>query len=99
MVQVLQVSDVWSSRVMVGRAVATMVPSIDTMRMAVQAVAKMTNRRRPGAGAGSIARSRWATSATRPAAELPWSSLDEAADDGQVQLGVGRVRLAQVLRR
>src|ERR1700730_1351231 len=46
-VQVLQASEVWSSRVRVGRAVATMVASIDTMRMAKHAVPKMRCRRRP----------------------------------------------------
>src|SRR6266513_2567703 len=39
--------EVWSSRVSVGRAVATIVPSIETMRIAVQAVPNTRYRRRP----------------------------------------------------
>src|SRR5437899_204017 len=56
-VQELHASDVCSSRVSVGSAVATIVPSIETMRIAVQAVAKTTYRRRPAPGAGRGRRS------------------------------------------
>src|SRR2546429_5992722 len=49
-VQVLQAREVWSSRVSVGSAVATMVPSIETMRMAKHAVPKIRWRRRPSVG-------------------------------------------------
>src|SRR5215472_104046 len=55
-VHVLHVSVVCSSRVRVCRAVATMVPSMDTIRIAEDTVAKMTNRLRSGASpAGGLA--------------------------------------------